>query len=146
MVMGLFAIKKVPDRLNISSNYFNKGKIMAVIIRAEYLGKTDTGVRVHSKFLADCDSLVVFNQFKKEAVNKDKAEFFIDLFDQEKSEIIETIGINKSTYSRVTKESVMSYDHYLHEADLNEDLLFGAIEKSLRLNGVALPWSSQENG
>lgn len=118
---------------------------MAVVIRAEYLGKADAGVRVHSKFLAGCDSLAVFERFKKDAVSRDTAEFFIDLFDQDKSEIIETIGISESVYSRVTKESVMSYDFYLREADFNEDLLFGAIEEQLRSSGVKLPWSSKES-
>lgn len=114
-------------------------------IKAEYLGDRDTGVRIHSRFLSNCDAQVTFDLFKKKSISKDKAPIFVDLYDQSKSEIIETIGISESFYSEVTGETVMSYEYYEREADFNQDLVFGAIEKVAIDSGVDIPWEESES-
>ena len=114
-------------------------------IKAEYLGSTDTGVRIYSKFLANCDARTTFEELKKQAISKDSAPFFIDLYNQEISTSIETIGISEATYSQITGEVVMSYEFYQREADFNQDLVFGAIEKSLIDKGEKMPWKESES-
>jgi len=116
-----------------------------ITIKAEYLGTSDNGVRVHSKYLANCDALSTFEQFKFKAISKEHAPFFLDLFDVDKSEIIETIGIDEKTYSDITGETVMSYEYYQREADFNQDLILGAIELDLREQGFDMPWSEKES-
>lgn len=118
---------------------------MNVAIKAEYLGESGTGVKVHSKFLTNCDARTTFEELKKQAISKDSAPFFIDLYNQETSTIIDTIGISEATYSQITGEVVMSYEYYQREADFNQDLVFGAIEKSLIDNGIEMPWKESES-
>lgn len=116
-----------------------------ITIKAEYLGITDIGVRVHSKFLANCDAHITFEVLKRQAVSKGSAPFFIDLYDQENSTIIDTIGVSEATYSQVTGEEVMSIEYYERESDFNQDLVFGSIEQGLREKGVDMPWSEKES-
>ena len=112
---------------------------MAHFIQDEYLGTKIYGVKVYSKYLADCDALSTFEQFKSKAISKEHAPFFLDLFDVDKSETIETIGVDEKTYSDITGEAVMSYEYYQREADFNQDLILGAIEQNLREQGFDIP-------
>ncbi|MBQ4839796.1 hypothetical protein [Pseudoalteromonas luteoviolacea] len=114
-------------------------------IKAEYLGASDNGVKVHSKFLANCDALSTFDKFKSKAISKEHAPFFIDLVDVEGIETLETIGVDEKTYSDITGETVMTYEYYQREADFNQDLVFGAIEQGLREKGVDMPWPETES-
>lgn len=130
---------------NVILSTFLKWWINMLIIKAEYLGSTNIGVKVHSKFLASCDPKITFESLKKEAISKDNAPFFIDLYDQEESTIIDSIGISESAYGKLTGEVIMSYEYYQREADFNQDLVFGAIEENLRAKGVDMPWSEKES-
>ena len=85
-------------------------------VKAEYLGTTDVGVKVHSRFLANCDARSTFEQFKARSISKEQAPFFIDLFDEKKLTIVDTIGVDEQTYSDITSELVMSYEHYQRES------------------------------
>ncbi|MCS6271858.1 hypothetical protein G3489_19475 [Shewanella baltica] len=114
-------------------------------VRALYLGDTSDGVKVHSFFLSKCDAQATFEKFKARSVNKDKAPIFIDLYDDEKSLILETIGIDEETYSQITGEMVMSYEYYQRESDFNQDLVFGAIEQVIREQGIDVPWSEKDS-
>ncbi|HHC6921443.1 TPA: hypothetical protein ACN33X_001604 [Vibrio parahaemolyticus] len=108
-------------------------------LRALYLGSTDNGVKVHSRFLETCDVNTVFASFKKESISTDNAPFFIDLFDEDASIIKETIGVTEETYSRITGEVVLTYDDYQRADRLHEDALFGAMQELLREKGIDVP-------
>jgi hypothetical protein len=116
-----------------------------IIIKAEYLDESDIGIKVHSKFLSQCDASSVFSLLKEEAVSKDSAPFFIDLYDQESSTLLETIGISAETYQRFTGETVMSSEYYRREADFNQDLIFGALEQGLIDYGITMPWKEHDS-
>ncbi len=120
-----------------------------LIVRAEYLADTDIGVKVHSKFLANCDATSIFNEFKDQEIDKEKAPFFVDLYDQNNSVIIETIGVSESEYIRVTGEVILSYSDYEKEAQFNQDLVFGGLEemlsKDLEAQDKRIPWSEDQS-
>ncbi len=116
-----------------------------IAVKAEYLGESGTGVKVHSKFLANCDARSTFEMLKAQAISTDTAPFFIDLYEPETSTNIETIGISEATYTQVTGEVVMSYEYYERETQFKEDLIMGAMESQLRSQGVALPWDESES-
>jgi hypothetical protein len=118
---------------------------MMLTIKTEYLGTQDVGVRVHSKYLENCNAIATFEYLKGSSLSKDVAPFFIDLYDAEKSITVETIGISESTYSEVTGEQVMSYEYYEREADFHTDLIFGAIENQIREQGIDVPWSEKDS-
>lgn len=118
---------------------------MNVAIKAEYLGESGTGVKVHSKFLANCDARSTFELLKAQAMSKDTAPFFIDLYEPETSTNIETIGISEATYKQVTGEEIMSYEYYERESQFNQDLVFGGMEQVLREKGVEIPWDESES-
>jgi hypothetical protein len=117
-----------------------------VALKAEYLGESGTGIKVHSKFLANCDALSTFEKLKLQSVSKLTAPFFIDLYEPETSTNIETIGVSEATYNHVTGEAVMSPEYYDRESQFNEDLLFGELEKQLRDKGKILLEESDSIG
>ncbi len=114
-------------------------------LKALYLGDNNDGVKVHSLFLSKCDVTITFDMFKTYSVDKDKAPFFIDLYDEEQSLIVDTVGISEETYTQITGEVVMSYEYYEREADYNQDLIFGAMEKVIRQHGIDVPWDTDNS-
>lgn len=118
---------------------------MNIVIKAEYLGTSNIGVKVYSEFLANCDARSTFEILKEQAVSTKTAPFFIDLYDSETSTHIETIGISEATYTQVTGETVMSYEYYERESQFKEDLIMGAMEYQLRNKGVGIPWDESES-
>jgi hypothetical protein len=114
-------------------------------IKAEYLGNSETGVKVHSKFLANCDASSTFEAFKLQSISKNIAPFFIDLFNPESSTNIQTIGVSEATYKQITGEEIMSSEYYEREALLNQDYIFGAMEQILIKEGLKIPWNESES-
>lgn len=107
-------------------------------LRAQYLGETDNGIKVYSRFLAECDAKTTLAEFKASSVSKDAAPFFIDLCDDQ-STIIESVGVTEETYGQITGEVVLSYTDYEQAAQFHEDLIFGAMQQDLREKGVDVP-------
>lgn len=111
----------------------------AYSLRALYLGTTDDGVKVHSRFLEKCDVQSTLEAFKKDSIPTDAAPFFIDLWNDNDSTIIETIGVSEETYKKITGEVVLTYSDYEQATQLREDAIFGAMQEVLREKGIDVP-------
>ncbi|USD35608.1 MULTISPECIES: hypothetical protein [Vibrio] len=108
-------------------------------LRALYLGTSDDGVKVQSPFLENCDVQDTLDAFKKDSIPKDTAPFFIDLWEDEESTLVETIGVSEDTYKRITGEEVLTYSDYEQAHQLREDAIFGAMQEVLREKGIEVP-------
>lgn len=108
-------------------------------LRALYLGTTGDGVKVHSRFLENCDIQSTLEAFKKDRVDVSTAPFFIDLWKDEESTIVETVGVTEEAYKRITGEEVFNYSDYEQAQQLKEDAIFGAMQEVLREKGANIP-------
>jgi len=108
-------------------------------LRALYLGTKDDGVKVHSRFLEKCDIKSTLEAFKKESIPTASAPFFIDLWNDDDSTILETIGVSEETYKKITGEVVLNYSDYEQASQLREDAIFGAMQQELRKKGIDVP-------
>ncbi len=100
-------------------------------LKAIYLGDSGDGVKVHSRFLSNCDVQATLALFKANAVSTDTAAFFIDLWDDAKCQIIETIGASEETYSKVTGEPVLTHSEYETKSVEIETSVFRALYTQL---------------
>lgn len=108
-------------------------------LRALYLGTSDDGVKVQSRFLENCDVQNTLDAFKKDSIPTDTAPFFIDLWEDQEGTLIETIGVSEEVYSRITGEKVLTYSDYEQANQLKEDAIFGAMQEIARQKGINIP-------
>lgn len=108
-------------------------------LRALYVGTSNDGVKVHSRFLENCDVQRTLDAFKKDRVATDTASFFIDLWEEEKGVLIETIGVHEEAYKRITGEEILTYSDYEQAQQLHEDAILGAMQEVLHGDAIDLP-------
>lgn len=111
-------------------------------LRALYLGTTDDGVKVHSAFLKECDFDSTLKAFKDASISTQTAPFYIDVWDEKETTLIETIGASEDAYKRITGEEVLSYEQYQEADQIREEAIFGVMQEVMREKGITVPENS----